>query len=65
MLRRFSLTGFIFRHILGHFFPRKWNLRHVYEHIRSIRYQQGKRNAVKRQKLSFLGLYVLLTGLWG
>ena len=48
---------FIFRHILGHFFPRKWNLRHVYERGRRIlRYQKGKRNVIKRQKLSFLGL---------
>ena len=43
---------FIFRRILGKFFPRKWNLRHVYKRIRSIRYQ----NVIKRQKLSFLGL---------
>ena len=30
---------FIFRHILGHFFPQnpKWNLFHFYERIRSIR----------------------------
>ena len=55
---------FIFRHILGHFSPRKWNLHHVYERIRSIRYQKGKNNVLKRQKLSFLGLYILLTGLW-
>ena len=55
---------FIFRHILGHFFPRKWNLHHVYERVRSIRYQKGKLNVIKRQKISFLGLYVLLTDLW-
>ena len=30
--------------------------RHVYERIRGIRYQQEKRNVIKRQKLSFLGL---------
>ena len=47
---------FIFRHILEHSLPRKWNLRHVYKRIRSIRYQKGKRNVIKRQKLSFLGL---------
>ena len=47
---------FIFRHILGHFSPRNWNLRHVYERIRSIRYQKVKRNVIKRQKLPFLGL---------
>ena len=47
---------FIFRHILWHFFQRKWNVHHVYERIRSIRYQKGKRNVIKRQKLSFLGL---------
>ena len=35
-----------------------------YERIRSIRYQKGKRNVIKRQKISFLGLLVLLTGLW-
>ena len=55
---------FIFRHILGQFFSRKWNLRHNYERIRSAKYQKGKRNVIKRQKWSFLGLYVLLTGLW-
>ena len=54
---------FIFRHILGHFFPRKYNLHHVYERIRSIRYQKGKLNVIKRQNI-FLGLWVLLTGLW-
>ena len=47
---------FIFRHILGHFFQRKWNVHHVYERLRRIRYQKGKRNVIKRQKLSFLGL---------
>ena len=47
---------FIFRHILGHFFPRKENLHHDYERIRSIRYQKGKLNVIKRQKISFLGL---------
>ena len=45
---------FIFRHILRQFFPRKWNLRNVHERIR--RYQKGKRNVIKREKLSFLGL---------
>ena len=43
---------FIFRHILEQFFPRKWNLRHVYERIQIIRYQKGKRNVIKGQKLS-------------
>ena len=38
---------FIFRHILGQFFPRKWNLRHVYESIRSVRYQKGKLDVIK------------------
>ena len=33
---------FIFRHILGYFFPRKQNLPHVYERIQSVRYQEGK-----------------------
>ena len=55
---------FIFRHILGQFFPRKWNLRHIYERIWSVTYQKGKRNVIKRQKLSFLGLYVFLTCFW-
>ena len=55
---------FIFRHILEHFLPRKWNPHHVCERIRSIRYQKGKLNVIKRQKMSFLGLYVLLTDLW-
>ena len=41
---------FIFRHILGHVFLRKWNPHHVYEHIRSTRYQKGKLNVIKRQK---------------
>ena len=45
---------FIFRHILGQFFPRKCNLRHVYERFRSVRYQKRKSNVIKRQK--FLGL---------
>ena len=43
---------FIFRHILGHFFPRKYN-HHVYERIRSIRYQKGKLNFIKRQNIIF------------
>ena len=30
----------------------------------SIRYQKGKRNVTKKQKIQFLGLWVLLTGLW-
>ena len=42
---------FIFRHILGHFFPREENLHHDYERIRSIRYQKGKLNVIKRQKI--------------
>ena len=46
---------FIFRLILGHFFPRKENLYHDYVCIRSIRYQKGKLNVIKRQKTSFLG----------
>ena len=50
----FSTDRFIFRHILRQFFPRKWNLRNVHERIR--RYQKGKRNVIKREKLSFLGL---------
>ena len=48
---------FIFRHILGHFSPRKQNLHHVYERIRSIRYQKGKLNFKKvacSQTLYFL-----------
>ena len=42
---------FIFRHILGHFFPRKENLYHDYVRIRSIRYQKGKLNVIKRQEI--------------
>ena len=42
---------FIFRHILGHFFPREENLHHDCERIRSIRYQKGKLNVIKRQKI--------------
>ena len=45
-------------------FPRKQNLHHVYEGVRSIRYQKGKINVIKRQKISLLGLQVLMTGLW-
>ena len=30
----FLRIGFFFRHILGHFFPRKWNLCYVYGRIR-------------------------------
>ena len=30
----------------------------------SIRYQKGKLNITKRQKISFLDRWVLLTGLW-
>ena len=41
---------FIFRHILGHFFPPTQNLHHVSERIRSIRYQKGKLNVIKKQK---------------
>ena len=55
---------FIFRHILGLFFPRKENLHHDYGRIWSIRNQKEKLNVLKRQKISFLGLKVLLTGLW-
>ena len=51
----FFTNQFIFRHILGHFFPRKENLYHNYERIRSIRYQKEKLNVIKRQKISFLG----------
>jgi len=29
-----------------------------------IRYQKGKLNVIKREKISFLSLFVLLTGLW-
>ena len=45
----------IFRHILAHFFQRKRNLHHDYQHIRSTGYQKGKLNVIKMQK-SFLGL---------
>ena len=48
----------------GSFFPRKQNLHHVYESIRRIRYLKGKLNVIKRLKISFLGLQVLLTGMW-
>ena len=39
---------FIIRHVLGYFFPWKQNLHHVYERIRSIRYQKVKPNIIKR-----------------
>ena len=45
-------------------FPRKQSLHHIHERIQSIRYQTGKLNVIKRQKISFLGLQVLRTGLW-
>ena len=45
------------------FLPRNQNLHHVYERSRIIRYQKGKLNVIKRQKISFLGLQVFLTGL--
>ena len=41
---------FIFWHILEPFSPRKWNLRSVYERIRSIRSQKLKRNVIKWEK---------------
>ena len=37
-------------------FSAKINLHHVYERIRSIRYQKRKLNVIKRQKISLLGL---------
>ena len=37
----------------GTFFPRKQNLHHVFERIRSMRYQTGKLNVIKRQIISF------------
>ena len=49
MSRRFT-DQFIFRLILGYFFPRKENLYHDYVRIRSTRYQKGKLNVIKRQK---------------
>ena len=52
----FLRTSFFFRHILGHFFPRQYNLHHVYERIRNIRYGKGKLNVIKRQKYHFLNL---------
>ena len=48
----------------GTFFHRKQNLQHVYELIRSIICQKGKLNVIKGQKILFLGLQILLTGLW-
>ena len=45
------IDQFIFRQILGHFFQREENLHHDYERIRSIRYQKGKLNVIKRQKI--------------
>ena len=42
---------FIFRHILGQFFPRKWNLCRVYERNRNIRYHKGKRNVIKKKQI--------------
>ena len=41
---------FIFRHILGHFFPRKQNLHHVYERVRSIIYHKRKTKRYKKAK---------------
>ena len=42
------MDWFIFRHILPHLFPLKWNHGSVYERIQSIRYQEGKLNVIKR-----------------
>ena len=53
---------FIFRHILGHFFPQKLNLHHVDERIRSIRYQKTKRY-LKAKKIIFRSVGLLI-GLW-
>ena len=39
----------MFRHISRALFPRKENLHHVYERIRSIGYQKRKLKVVKRQ----------------
>ena len=50
-------TGrFIVRHILGQFFPRKWNIHHALNAVEVYRHRKGKRSVMKRQKLSFLGL---------
>ena len=50
----FLRSSLFFRHILGHFFPPKYNLHHICERIRSIRYQKGKLNVIKRQKYHFV-----------
>ena len=44
---------FIIRHVLGYFFPWKQNLQHVYERIRSIRYQKVKKMSLKGKKYPF------------
>ena len=41
---------FIFRHILGHFFPQKLSLHYVDERIPSIRYQKTKRYLKAKKK---------------
>ena len=42
--------------------PQKWKLFSFYaERIRSISYQKVKLNVIDRQKISFSGLWVLLT----
>ena len=46
---------FIFRYILEQFFPRKWKLLSVYEHIQKIGYEKRKLNVIKRSKISFSG----------
>ena len=42
------MDQFIFRHILGDFFPRKLNLHHVNERIWSIWYQKKAKNMIFR-----------------
>ena len=34
------------------------------ERILSIKYEKAKQNVIKRSKIPFSGLWVLLTGLW-
>ena len=55
---------FSFRCILQHFLPQKWKFRSVHECVINIRGDEGKPNVIKRSKMPFLGVLVLITCLW-
>ena len=49
----FSGTGLFFDTFWSPFPPRKWNLRSVFERIRSIRYQKLKQTSSKARNIIF------------